>query len=432
MIFISTLLFAVRLFLKAVRAEISGRTKLNALSPAGRLARAVLASYFLFLVYAFARAASSDVYVDAERNFLLFLTPLLIGLQVIFSFSARQNRTLSGVITLNLLLLGIYGIINYIFFSNRYTMWVPVEPQYQVNGIIRATGSYVCPDHFSGIMELTLCIGLALALTRASSRRARAAGLLLSATASAGIFFSKSRGGGLTAAVIMMAVLAFGLFTWDRKKGNAIRLCIFAGMLAVLASLSLIENPYSKRFASYFGSGHTKKSTWAGTVHSIKSQLMNNARGNMFSAGYRAWRTAPLFGIGAGMHQNLWPHFAASGDGSREETIWPTRLNNKWYSYQTHNDWLQLLEEYGLFGFILFFVPFLLLTGLYLRLTRSPLAYFEEITLTTALLALIAMAFHSLGDFNLQMPATVWMFAVMIFLPLRHAIYPSVEEKDRT
>jgi len=36
----------------------------------------------------------------------------------------------------------------------------------------------------------------------------------------------------------------------------------------------------------------------------------------------------------------------------------------------------------------------------------------------TGLLALIAMAFHSLGDFNLQMPATTWMLAALVSLPL--------------
>ena len=41
----------------------------------------------------------------------------------------------------------------------------------------------------------------------------------------------------------------------------------------------------------------------------------------------------------------------------------------------------------------------------------------HDLTLT-ALLALVAMAFHSLGDFNLQMPATTWLFAALLALPL--------------
>ena len=34
--------------------------------------------------------------------------------------------------------------------------------------------------------------------------------------------------------------------------------------------------------------------------------------------------------------------------------------------------------------------------------------------LLCALLALAAFAFHSLGDFNLQMPGTVWVLAAVI------------------
>ena len=39
-----------------------------------------------------------------------------------------------------------------------------------------------------------------------------------------------------------------------------------------------------------------------------------------------------------------------------------------------------------------------------------------------AILAIVAMSFHSLGDFNLQMPATTWIFGAMLALPLGEAL----------
>jgi hypothetical protein len=40
----------------------------------------------------------------------------------------------------------------------------------------------------------------------------------------------------------------------------------------------------------------------------------------------------------------------------------------------------------------------------------------QFVYLLGGLLALAAMSFHSLGDFNLQMPATVWILAVILAL----------------
>ena len=53
------------------------------------------------------------------------------------------------------------------------------------------------------------------------------------------------------------------------------------------------------------------------------AKLKDGARYHMISAALRAWRTRPLFGIGPGMHRNLWPHFAPSPDGDRTRGIWP-------------------------------------------------------------------------------------------------------------
>ena len=104
--------------------------------------------------------------------------------------------------------------------------------------------------------------------------------------------------------------------------------------------------------------------------------------------------------------------------------------NHYFHSYEVHSDWLQLLEEYGIVGFVLFLIPCLIWffvikeklpdesqvyddTG-YPPLFAAPLA---------ALLAFICMAFHSLGDFNLQMPATVWLLSAILTLPINKSTY---------
>ena len=43
------------------------------------------------------------------------------------------------------------------------------------------------------------------------------------------------------------------------------------------------------------------------------------------------------------------------------------------------------------------------------------------------ILAFVCMAFHSFGDFNLQIPATVWLLAVILAMPIGEILDRSVE-----
>lgn len=433
LIFLSAFTFSLRLFLKAYRAEMFGRGKWQKTSTTGKIVRAGFLAYAVFLAYAFIRFLTSEVHADAERSFLMFLTPGLIAAQIVFSFTARQNRSLFRLITINLILLGLYGVINHIFFHNAYTMWIPGEPQYQV-GFFRATGSYVCPDHFSGIMEIALGIGLAFLLARGINPLLRIGGAAAALLGVSAVYFSKSRGGGMTVIVMLAVCLLACLFTWSRKQRWILRAVVTACAVAGLSVLILTENSYLMRFSSYFGFNEAKHKPLAEAVEDIKGRLKLTARGKMYSAAWRAWKTAPVFGIGAGMHQNLWPHFAASPDGSRKTTDWPTQINNAWYSYEVHNDWLQLLEEYGIIGIVLFLTPFgFTIAALMAQRRKSSLSGettpTQSIMLNSAILALTAMTFHSLGDFNLQMPATTWMLAAIIVLPFQQAVYSNGKGK---
>jgi O-antigen ligase len=122
------------------------------------------------------------------------------------------------------------------------------------------------------------------------------------------------------------------------------------------------------------------------------------------------------------MHQNLWLHYAASRDGDRAAGIWPRFRNAKTHSYEVHNDWIQLLEEYGVVGFVLFLVAAFALMTLLLRdyaaqararrrADWSDGGGEDFCILLASLLIVVAIGFHSLGDFNLQIPGTNWMFA---------------------
>ena len=401
-LFVSLALFAVRL----VVAPAGALPEIRRRRPAAWLA----ATYGLFLLYALLRLLGADVFADAERSFLLFLTPLLLGVVIVFGFSGRQLRVLGALVAVNLLALGLYGIINHFVTYDEKVLWEAGYPQYIGDG--RATGSYFCPNHFAGIMELALAAALGALLARGARWRRRGMALALGAVAVCAIVLSKSRGGGLSAGVVFLFALAWGFGQWRGRVRWALRTAAVLAVAAAALAVAVKGRGYIERFQEY---------PWQQTEAMDRYQ--------MISAALRAWRTAPVAGIGPGMHQNIWTHIAASPDGDRARGKWPSAPNYTFHSYEVHSDWTQLLEEYGIVGLFLFAIPagvliWILMWGRKRALrrqaeSRDPEAYGA---ILTALFAFVAMAFHSLGDFNMQMPATVWTLAAILSIPLAHVL----------
>jgi O-antigen ligase len=396
-------------------------------------------SGLVFLAYAGVRTLQAPVFMDAERTFLLFLLPFFIGLHVVYGLTTDQRAVLCRVLVLNLVLLAVYGIVNHALTGSRWVLWAPGFEQYIAEH--RASGSYYCPNHFAGIMEFLFGIGLAVLLSMHPGGRRRWMGLVLAGLAVGAIFLSKSRGGGLAVLVVAGAALVWGFCErrpsvrrWNRVSGLAL------GAIGVLLFCQLASG-YRARFVSGIlgPGGETRSVSEVGArVYQVAE---GSIRGQLIGSAVRAWRTAPVFGIGPGMHQNLWPHFAATPDGDRERGIWPTHSNHQLQGDFVHSDWLQLLEEWGLVGFLLFLMAFTCLArvwhvGIGLMSKDSRARHWQgsrrwdSAVILGALFAFVAMGFHSLGDFNLQMPATGWILAALLGLgvsEVRKGDFPPLE-----
>lgn len=427
MVFLGAGCFAARLLIRADDTLESGGRWSQRVDHGSRAPGVALGGYLLFLLYAFVRFLQADVALDAERSFLLFLTPLLIVLPIVYGFQRSQLKTLYVLLLADLFLLGVYGIANHALTGSRLVMWCKGYPAYYEDG--RASGTYYCPDHFAGIMELALSMALGVLLTRGLGVRRKAAVVVLGVLALVGIVLSKSRGGGLTTVFVGCVALVWGFAQWPRYYRWWYRVSIGAVAAIVVVVFAHSSIPYMVRFRSYFGWGDTRSRTRREVVDTAVRRLTRSGRGRMIAAALRAWRTQPVFGIGPGMHQNLWAHFAASEDGDREGGVWPSVTNTTFHSYEVHSDWVQFLEEYGIVGLLLFLFPaatvFWILDRALARETRDRerndwggTGRRDHAVVLGSLLAVACMAFHSLGDFNLQMPATVWLLATIVALAL--------------
>ena len=147
-------------------------------------------------------------------------------------------------------------------------------------------------------------------------------------------------------------------------------------------------------------------------------------RGLYIGAALRAWRSNPVWGIGPGQNEHRWVQFAATEDGvraepGRPETLKkPRHLNDYYHLYEVHSDWTQLLEEYGIVGFVLFCIPLAgIVVLVFLRQSetgKGDAPALDRGLPLGVLLALGALAVQSVFDFSLQMPCIVWLFGFLV------------------
>jgi O-antigen ligase len=438
-IFMAIALFSLRLLIRGFagvslavkKGELASQAYLDAMTEQdatnGRLKVLCVTSFLIFLAYVVARFLHAEVVMDAQRSLLLFLSTFLLGVTIVFGFDNDKNRLFHRLILIDLLLIGLYGVINHIGWHNKLVMWADGYPQYFLDN--RATGPYFCPDHFSGLMEIALSLALGFLLAREVRWQWRMFASVVALVAFTGIVLSKSRGGGLTVIVMAFAVLACGFSQWPRVIRWYLRGAGVALLILVLGIVCCIATAYIERFASAREMQMAKARSFAENRALLIEVIRESSRGRMIAGALRAWDSSRLLGIGPGMHQNLWPHFAASPDGNRELGKWPSLLNNEFHSYEVHCDWVQLLEEYGIVGLVLFLVmASVIFAILMLGLRRERLERLHHNwqsigmgyhpLLLGGIFASVALFVHSFGDFNLQIPATVWLLTAVVAIPV--------------
>lgn len=368
------------------------------------------------------------VFLDAQRAILLHVTGIFVAALVVFWVRGRYMPLLFWSLFVSLLAMSVYGILNHVFWGSRLVLWAPRYEQYAG----RATGPYFCPDHFAGAMELLVCMGLGLILDRAKGKRKRAVGLLAIVLGSVGAIMSLSRGSGMTLAVVLGLVVVVGFYQWPASVRNGWRaMCVCGGVLILLGAFGFAQD-YRERFVTYGGLHQVSTTEDTALSEQVVSRLLRTSRGRMYTGAWLAWQTSPWLGVGPGMQRNLWLAFAHSGDGDRETGTWPTLINDTFHSYEVHSDWLELLQEHGVMGVVLFLLGFAGVVGVYFAAFRRTARNWRRHELDCLMhpppgyamvlagfLSIGAMAFHSLGDFNLQMPGTVWMLALLVGLGIR-------------
>jgi O-antigen ligase len=339
-----------------------------------------------------------SLYPDATRQELFRLLAYAAIFFVIVSHYRTKDQVKSLIKTILFMgcFLVVFAIIQKMTWNGRIFWIYPVE-EYLRNGH-RIWGPYISYDNFAGYMEMAIPLALGLLLYRAprisalpdaplSLKIARFMAnenitqysllFLIVVMLAAALIATFSRGG------ILAFVFSSLFFAWITRRRRSLKqktglLTLLAAVIfivAVLASWDRLED----RFADIERDHVFRLTVWTDSIGIV--------------------RDYPLLGTGLGTFKNAY---------MRYQTDRPLSLVD-----HAHNDYVELLTDTGIVGF-------LLATGIALvfflktfRRWRQKRSMFGKCIGAGGLTSLVAMALHSFVDFNLHIPANALLFAVI-------------------
>jgi len=314
--------------------------------------------------------------VTSLWSMLLLLNYLTVFYLTIHIFRTRsQLRQLVYLIIGVAAFLSIFGLFKY-FGSNPFPWWEYTDIG---QSPYRLSATFGNPDHLAGYMEMALPLVLGLFLL-GFERGKKFFLIYLSFLLLSALILSLSRGSwfaSITGLTLMAACLL--LDRYFKRKGLV--LAIIGGTLAV-SSIVLSTTPVVERILTLTERApesnlHSRMMVWGGAVRMIEKH--------------------PVLGTGPGTFAFAYTEFQPPG-------------LDKHYT-MAHNDYLHFVSEVGLplIAIIIWMILSLYRKGF--RKLKNPSRLVRGITLG-AMSGITAILVHSIGDFNLHIPANAILFTI--------------------
>ena len=348
-------------------------------------------------------ALAAAGYLNADLEYVARHEVWRIGVYLLVFWLALQVGSRSETAqTLALVLIGVgflvasYGIYQFATGSDR--VWASIRPS-QYAG--RASGSFICPNHFAAFLELVIPVAISMA---ALSRLRLVLRLLLGYAGLVmlcGLAASLSRGGWLGCGVGLVLLTSWIVLRSEKRWVLLLILAIGVGLVIAFyqwspkAQLRMLRPLDRDRPAEV------------------------NFRGSLWTATIEMWRDHVWFGVGPGHFDYRFPFYR------------PVVIQAR--PHRAHNDYLNTLADWGLAGGALLLGTLVVLCLDASRALRHALRSRADSTsrrgskaavLLGALAGLASVLVHSFVDFNFHIPAialTATCYAALISGHLRFA-----------
>jgi O-antigen ligase len=345
-----------------------------------------------FSLYAIIRYRTADIEYVARHEMLRVLVYGVLFLAVLNNLH-RQEST--QVIAFSLIFVAMaisfYAIYQFVTDSDR--VWTLVSPYKH-----RASGTYLCPNHFAGFLEILLPLGLAYTVTGRIKPVTRVFLGYAVLVMLGGVIVTLSRGAWLATSVSLLGFLGILIF----QRGYRLP-ALLALVSLVVVALFIVPHSFSLKLRIR-------------RLVTDRGNVDDSMRFALWRPAFHMWQDHPWWGVGPG-------HFDARFRNYRPEGVQrsPDRA---------HNDYLNTLADWGLAGTVLVASAWLLLgIGLVnswrsIRLSSGDLGKRSGSNkfafVIGAGLGLVAILVHSWVDFNLQIPANAILVVALMAMISGH------------
>lgn len=341
-----------------------------------------------FTIYAIARYCTADVEYIARHEVLRVLVYAVLFFAVLNNLH-RQESTQLISFTLVFLAMAIAGYAAYQFLADyRYVWRIPsLYPH-------RGSGTYICPNHLGGFLEMLLPLGLAYTL---AGRLKPVTKIFLGYAALvilAGIAVTVSRGSWIATCLALLLFFTVMLF----RRNHRLPALLLLGLLVGGGALYLPKSFFIQRRVQQ--------------LVSDKGKVNDDLRFALWAPAWRMWRENPWWGVGPA-------HFDVRFHAYRPEEVQLT-------PDRAHNDYLNTLADWGIAGAALVASAWLLLawgvakTWRFVARSSSDLGGKSGSNkfafLLGASLGLVAILVHSFVDFNMHIPANAILCVTLMAL----------------
>ena len=349
-----------------------------------------LGSSALFFGYVLARAFFSPVVYLAREDAFMVLGALIVYLLTACYLTDPRRRlwVLGGLLVLAVANLAV-SVRQ--FAGDDKTTAFGFLRSIQYAG--RSSGFYICPDHLAGFLEIMICLSLSVTIWSRVRPWARILCGYLTLCCLVGLLLTGSRGGYLSMGTGLFVFIFLALqrvrVTAPERFARAILGVVAALLLAAVGVAVAISHSHllGARVNVLLNTHDIRLLIWPSAV--------------------REFQQAPAFGTGAGT-------FLYYGRRFRDQIVQDDPIH-------THNDYLQLLAEYGAVGLaaLLVFLAAHLGAGwlTYRRWCRRSAGQgggggSNAVAWNMGALAAVScLVVHSVVDFNLHIPANALVLA---------------------
>lgn len=268
----------------------------------------------LFMVYAVGRYWYADVeYVARQELIRVAVCYLVFSFVATTLHSQRSVRVLAYSLIALATLEAVYGIYQWASKPGTVLGFGQAE-QY----LTRGSGTFFNPNHLAGLIGLVLPLSVSIALISREPHWTRILVAYCAGVQAVGLYCTLSRGGLIAGAVALVALVA--IILWRVRKRWIFVVSLMLGGAVCFFWLNL-PSSIGSRFAD---------------LERYVSRDAKDGRELIWEMGLGVWKEEPILGVGP-------DHFDVRFRTHRNEWLQTAPR-------RTHNDYLQLLVDWGLVG----------------------------------------------------------------------------------